>query len=64
MEAPERRRCPGGAPAGPSGPRRIAFFELKAQVGDVLFEMGDLLVEGVDVGGGAEAGLVPGPLAE
>jgi hypothetical protein len=32
-----------------------AVFELEAQVGRVLFEMGDFLVERVDVGGGAES---------
>ncbi len=42
----------------------VAFFELEAQVDGLLFEVGDLLAEGVDVGGGAESGLVPGLLAE
>ena len=42
----------------------VAFFELEAQVDGLLFEVGDLLVEGVDVGGGAEPGFVPGLLAE
>ena len=42
----------------------VAFVELQTQVDDVLFELGDLLVEGVDVGGGAEPGLAPGVLAE
>ena len=42
----------------------VAFLELQAQVDDLLFELGDLLVEGVDVGGGAEPGLAPGVLAE
>ena len=41
-----------------------AFFELEAEVGGLLFEMGDLLAEGVDVGGGAEPGFLPGLLAE
>ena len=42
----------------------VAFGELQAQVDDLLLEPGDLLVEGVDVGGGAEPGGVPGALAE
>ena len=42
----------------------VAFGELQAQVDDLLLEPGDLLVEGVDVGGGAEPGDVPGALAE
>ena len=33
----------------------IAFFELEMQVCHVLLEVGDLLVEGIDVGGGAKA---------
>ena len=33
----------------------VAFFELEMQIGDVLFEVGDFLVEGVDVGRGAES---------
>jgi hypothetical protein len=37
---------------------------LQAQVDRLLFEVGDLLVEGVDVGGGAQAGLAPGVLAQ
>jgi hypothetical protein len=41
-----------------------AFLELLAQVGDLLFEVDDALLEGVDVLGCAEAGLVPGLLAE
>ncbi len=36
-----------------------AFFELQPQIDDLLFQVGDLLVEGVDVGWGAESGLVP-----
>ena len=40
------------------------FFELKAEVGGLLFEVGDLLAECVDVGGGAESGFSPGLLAE
>jgi hypothetical protein len=31
----------------------VLLLALQAQVGDVLFEVGDLLVEGVDVGGRA-----------
>ena len=42
----------------------VAFFELEAQVDGLLLEMGDLLVEGVDVGGRAEPGFAPGLLAE
>ena len=42
----------------------VAFFELQAQVGGLLLEMADLLGEGVEVGGHAEAGLAPGLLAE
>ena len=42
----------------------VAFLELEPQVGDLLLEMDDLLVEGVDIGGGAEPGLAPGLLAE
>ena len=42
----------------------VAFLELEAQVDGLLFEVGDLLAEGVDVGGDAEAGLVPGLLTE
>ena len=42
----------------------VAFGELQTQVDDLLLESGDLLVEGVDVGGGAEPGGVPGALAE
>ena len=51
----------GGAGCGEVG---VAFGELQAQVDDLLFESGDLLVKGVDVGGGAEPGVVPGALAE
>ena len=42
----------------------VAFFELEAQVDGLLLEVGDLLVEGVDVGGRAEPGFAPGLLAE
>ena len=42
----------------------IAFLELQPQVKDLLFQMGDLLVEGVDVGRGAEPRLAPGLVAE
>jgi hypothetical protein len=41
----------------------VAFCELQAQFDGLLFEVVDLVVEGVDVGGGAEPGLVPGLLA-
>ena len=47
-----------------SGEVFVAFFELEPQVEDLLFQVGDLLVEGVDVGGGAEPGLAPGLVAE
>jgi hypothetical protein len=42
----------------------VAFSELDAQVGGLLFELGDLVVERVDVDRGAETGLPPGLLAE
>lgn len=42
----------------------IAFLQLEAQVDGPLFEVGDLLLEGVEVGGCAEPGLAPGLLAE
>lgn len=42
----------------------VAFVELEAQVDDLLFETSNLVLEGVDVNGGAEAGLAPGLLAE
>ena len=42
----------------------IAFVEFEAQVDDLLFEVSDLLVEGVDVGGGAQARFAPCLLAE
>ena len=42
----------------------VAFVELQVQVDGLLFEVGDLLVEGVDVGRGAEPGLAPGVFAE
>ena len=41
-----------------------AFFELQAQVGGLLFKMGDFLAEGVDVGGCAEPGFTPCLFAE
>ena len=41
-----------------------AFFELEPEVSDLLLEVGDLLAEGVDVGGRAEPGFPPGLLAE
>ncbi|MEU8151049.1 hypothetical protein [Nonomuraea sp. NPDC048901] len=40
------------------------FFELEAQIDDLLLQMGDLLVERVDIGGCAEPGLAPDPFAE
>ena len=42
----------------------VVFFELEARVYNLLLQVGDLLGEGADVGGGAEPGLVPGLLAE
>jgi len=42
----------------------VAFLELQAQVDGLLFEMGDLLVEGIDVGGRTEPGFAPGLFAE
>jgi Phage integrase, N-terminal SAM-like domain len=42
----------------------VAFVELLLLVDDLLFEMGDPVVEGVDVGGGAEPGLAPGLFTE
>ena len=42
----------------------VAFAELQAQVDGLLLEVGDLLVQGVDVDGGAQAGLAPGVLTE
>ena len=40
------------------------FFELEPQVDDLLPQLADLLVEGVDVGGRGEPGLAPGLFAE
>ena len=42
----------------------LAFVELLLKAEVVLFELADALVEGVDVGGGAEPGLVPGLFTE
>ena len=62
------RRSLSWAMSPVGGPGRgevlVVFFELEAQVDGLLFEMGDLLAEGVDVGGGAEPGLAPGLVAE
>ena len=53
------------AVGGPGGGEVFAlFFELEAQVDGLLLQLGDLLVEGVDVGGRAEPGLAPGLFAE
>lgn len=41
-----------------------ALFELKAQIDNLLFKSGDLLVELVDVVGGADPGFPPGLLAK
>jgi hypothetical protein len=51
-----------GGPGG--GEVFVAFFELEAQVGGLLLKVGDLLVEGVDIGGRAEPGFAPGLVAE
>ncbi len=42
----------------------VALFELEPQVDGLLLEVGDLLFEGVDIGGGAEPGFAPGLFAE
>jgi hypothetical protein len=42
----------------------VAFVQLELQVGDVLVQIGDLVVERVDVGGGAEPGFAPCLVAE
>ena len=42
----------------------VSFFELEAQVDDLLLELAVLLGEAAGVGGGGEAGLVSGLLAE
>ncbi len=42
----------------------VAFGELEPQVCCLLFEVGEFVLEGVDVGGGAEPGLAPGLVAE
>jgi hypothetical protein len=53
------------AVGGPGGVEvLVAFVELEPQVGCLLFEVGDFLVEGVDAGGGTEPGFAPGLLAE
>jgi hypothetical protein len=50
---------------GPRGCEFVAaLFELQAQVGGLLFEVGDFLAEGVDIGGRAEPGLAPCLFAE
>ena len=50
--------CPGG------GEFVLAFAELEAEAGGLLFKLGDLVVQRAGVGGRAEAGLLPGLLAE
>ena len=50
--------CPG------RGEVLVAFLELETQVDGLLFEVGDRLAEGIDVGGRAEPGFAPGVLAE
>jgi hypothetical protein len=47
-----------------SGEFVAAFFELQPQVDDLLFLVGDLLVQGVDIGWGSESRLTPGLVAE
>ncbi|HTQ93788.1 MAG TPA: IS66 family transposase, partial [Streptosporangiaceae bacterium] len=42
----------------------VAFTELEPQAGGLLLEMGDFLVQGIDVGGRAEPGFAPCLLAE
>jgi hypothetical protein len=42
---------PVGSPG--RGEVLVAFLKLEAQVDDLLFEVGDFLAEGVDVGGDA-----------
>jgi hypothetical protein len=42
----------------------VAFVELLLLVDDLLFEMGDPLVECIDVGWGADPGLAPRVFAE
>ena len=50
--------CPG------CGELVAAFFELEPEVGGLLLEVGDLLAEGVDVGGCAEPGFASCLFAE
>ena len=53
------------AVGGAGGPEVfVAFLQLEAQADELLLEVGDLLLEGVGVGGGAEPGFPPGLLAE
>ena len=53
------------AVGGPGGGKVFALLlELQAQVDGLLFQVDDLLVEGVDVGGRAESGFAPGVLAK
>ena len=61
MVEPGHELAVGGAGGGEV---LVAFAELEAQVGGLLFEVGDFLVQGVDVGGRAEPGFAPGLLAE
>src|SRR5262245_37606913 len=42
----------------------VAFFELEAQVDDLLLKLAVLLGEAAGIGGRGEPGLVPGLLAE
>src|SRR6266568_7744183 len=51
-----------GGPGG--GEIFVLFLELQTQVDGLLFQVDDLLVEGVDVGGRTESGFAPGLLAE
>ena len=42
----------------------VTLVEFRAEIGELLLEAGDLVVEGVDVGWRAEPGFAPGLLAE
>ena len=49
----------------PGGGQVVAlFFELEAEVNDLLLQLAHLLVKGIDVGGYREPGLAPGLFAE
>ncbi|MEW2471059.1 hypothetical protein AB0919_39670 [Streptomyces sp. NPDC046994] len=42
----------------------VPFIEFGAEIEDLLFQLGDSVGERLDVGGGAEAGRLPGGLPE